>query len=278
MGRVKGKADPPGTLCSVKLCRFELLEQPGSVRSGLYYDGRFYETDGKNAVGIYEIDQVRLHSPLGNPPAVKAFNKARSSSGEELLYYSYLHGALLHGPNVEHELPELPFGLGGWDFEARVCAVLSDSGSMIQPDEGDSFILGWTILFQLCPPPEAVQAAFDFPTPILTDGGSALGPFVLTPEEMAEYETNEKFSYSLEYVMTVNDTEVAQGVWKPEPTFPVLLNLASQVRPVMAGEVIAHLPLGKPTLEDSLLERGLVPGDVVQVKMEGLGILSSRIA
>jgi hypothetical protein len=58
----------------------------------------------------------------------------------------------------------------------------------------------------------------------------------------------------------------------------VLLNLASQVRPVMAGEVIAHLPLPKPALEDSPLERGLVPGDVVQVKMEGLGILSSRIA
>lgn len=277
MGRVKGREDPPGTLCSVKLCRFELLEQPGSVRSGLYYDGRIYETDGKNAIGIHEVDQIRLHAPIGQPPSIKAFHVTRSSAGEEMLYYSYLHSAQLHGPNAEHELPDLGEGFGGWDFEARICAVLSDTGSSIQPDEGDSFILGYTILCQLCPPAESVQAPIEVPTAILTDGGSALGPFVITPEEIAEYETSERSTYSLEWVMTVNETEIAQGVWKPEPIFPVLLNLASQVRPLLAGEIVAHLPLPKPTLEDSPLGRGIVPGDVIHVKLEGLGILASRI-
>jgi 2-keto-4-pentenoate hydratase/2-oxohepta-3-ene-1,7-dioic acid hydratase in catechol pathway len=259
----------------VKLCRFELHNDPGLVRSGLYHEGRFYETDGSKALGIHEPGAVRLHAPIAHAPSLRLFDAPVDSHGESFWKFSYGHSGQLEGPNDEIEILEPG---DGWDFEVRPAAILSDSGQQVDPSEASKWILGYTVLILLRPPEPLADRQIGIPSVMAVDGGTAVGPFVVTPDELNRNHADAPGIFDFPFEIKVNEETAASGVYRTPAPMADLISLASQSRPVLPGDIFAWPPLPKDAIEFTPLGRGLLPTDKIIASIEGLGPLVLRLA
>lgn len=130
----------------MKLCRFELVSDPGVARSGIYHDGRFYETDGDQAIGIRDSGQVRLLAPVGMPPAIRLFDSYRGSDGSPRLAFSFFHPGHLKPPISELDTTEAGPSL---DFDVRVAALIQEGDPKRGPSEVARMMLGIGIFVSL---------------------------------------------------------------------------------------------------------------------------------
>ena len=98
------------------------------------------------------------------------------------------------------------------------------------------------------------------------------------PEDLTEFSVGSNPNELVwNYKLRVNEVVLATGSVEGGVTAPETLCQLSSQRPVFAGEVIAFIPLEKPTVE-SALDRPLMAGDRVEVSVDGLGILVFHIA
>lgn len=259
----------------MKLCRFSVEDEPGPIRSGLYFDGKIYETDGQNALGVHDIGQVKVWSPVGAPPSIRLFDIGYDSQGEPVPYYSYANASDLTGPNGEVILLN---PTDGWDFECRIAGVMKDGGTMIEAVDAKEFVLGYTLLLVLTPPEPESDRRLGFSTGFARDGGIGLGPFVVTPEELPPAPDGSTDRFVFAYELLVNQEPVARGQHQLPLSFGQMVENASQNRPVLPGDVLAWPPLPKQPLDLTSHGRGLMPTDKVQLNVDGLGILTTRLA
>ena len=260
----------------MKLVRFELAEQPGLARSGIFHDNRVYETDGEKAVGIHDPGAYRLLSPIGQAAALRVFETVTDGAGERYLTYGYRHPGLVRGPLAEIEMaPEVD----GLDFDVHIAAVVQDSGIAVEPGEAAGFLLGYTLLLSFNVPAvvedDKLRGGSGAPG---RDAGMAMGPFIVTPEEISDYlVSGEQDVYAWPWEVRVDDDVVAGGVVETWPGFSQLVAQSTLVGHVVAGEVFAWPALPKPALEESAVGRLLLPSDRVTFNVEGLGSLNVRV-
>ena len=259
----------------MKLCRFELIAAPERIRSGIVYSGKIYETDGSNPVGVHEASNVRPLSPVGRPPSIRFFRNPlrlgeRLTVDEmESLPYHYGNPASIVGPSQIVPRPEFALDL---QFEPYLAAVVATPGRRVPVDHADDMILGMTIVTQvvardLVRRSESARG-FDFAT--------VLGPVLTTPEELDDNVIDAEFGrrYKLSVIARVNGVERRRADAEDLPiTFAQALSLCSQGAPLVEGDVVALGPLASWTDEDAPLE----PGDEVQIAVENLGTLSTKV-
>jgi fumarylacetoacetate (FAA) hydrolase len=260
----------------VKLCRFVLLDAPDHPRSGIYHDGKVYETDGERAIGIHEPGSLSLLTPLGTPPSLRLFQTYRRPSGEEGLTYRFANVTGLAGPNGEIEVV---VGSRPLDFDAHVVGIVSERADMVEAHEAAEFVLGYALLIQLFDADLAEEErALEIPIGASHDFGGALGPYLTTPDDLTEFTLgSDPTEFVWNYRIRVNDDEVAAGTSEGAP-FSSLLLAASAGHAVSAGEVLGWPALAKPPLIESPLGRELLPADRLEVAVDGLGTLVARVA
>lgn len=261
----------------MKLCRFVLNDAPDQARSGIYHDGKVYETDGERAVGIYEPGRISLLPPLGTPPATRVYQLARCSNGEEFLTYRIQNVTGFVGPNAEISVPPSVTAL---DFDFHVVGVVSEQAEVVETYEAATFVLGYALLIVLHDADAAdEERILGVPLGPSHDLGGALGPYLTTPEDLTEFTVGtQTTSFEWRYRIKVNDVEVANGVVNEAPSFSALVSNASSARAVFPGEVLAWPAVPKPALPDSPLERHLVESDRIEASVDGLGTLVLRLA
>lgn len=261
----------------MKLCRFELHEAPGQPRSGIYHEGKVYETDGERAIGIHDPGSLSLLTPLGIPPSIRVFEAYRKPNGEEALNYRFCSVGGLVGPNGEIAVT---VGERSLDFNVHVVGIVSDTGESVEASEAPGFVLGYALLLQLYDTDLAgEEAALQLATGASHDFGGALGPYVTTPEDLTDFTVgSDPTCFGWNYRMRVGDVEVASGTDETGLPFSALLGFASSWRAVSAGEVMGWPKLNKKALTDSPLQRSLLPSDRIEVTVDGLGTLVARIA
>lgn len=254
-----------------------LNDAPELARSGIYHDGKVYETDGERAIGIHDPGSVSLLTPLGTPPAMRVFSPYRRSNGEEALAYRFCNVTGLAGP-----LGEIAVNVGAHDldFDVHVVGIVGEDAEAVEPHEAASFVLGYALLLQLYDPEMASDArTFEAPIGASHDFGGALGPYLTTPDELVEFTVgSDPTSFGWNYRVRVNDVEVAHGSEVSALPFAALLGFASQSHAVHAGEVIGWPALRKPMLSETALERQLFSADKIEVTVDGLGTLVARVA
>lgn len=261
----------------MKLCRFELRADPGTVRSGILHADRLYETDGQNAIGIHELGDIRLLPPVGTPPSVRVFDARRTELGAERLVYWFANPTRAVG--AAGELP-LPDDMGELDFEVRIATTVTDAGERIEESEAERFILGMAVAIVVRAPEVAAdEIAVGSGPGQSADLGFGLGPWLVTPDDVRGYGlAGSTTRYAWPYKLLVNGLVVAEGI--DEPTFSLadLLRVASQGGPVLPGELLLTPALAKPSLSDTEVGRGLLPGDRVEAHVEGVGVLVLNFA
>lgn len=261
----------------MKLCRFVLKDAPDQARSGIYHDGKVYETDGERAIGIHDPGSLSLLTPLGTPPAMRVFNRYRRSNGEEAFGYRFCNVTGLAGP-----LGEIAVNVGvhELDFDVHVVGIVGEHAEAVEPHEAASFVLGYALLLQLYDP-DLTEDERMHETPVgrSHDFGGALGPYLTTPDELVDFTVgSDPTSFGWNYRVRVNDIEVAAGSEEAVVPFATLLTLSSSAHAVHAGEVLGWPALGRPLLSETALGRQLFSGDKIEVTVDGLGTLVARVA
>jgi fumarylacetoacetate (FAA) hydrolase len=261
----------------VKLCRFELLATPGEVKSGIVHSGKIYETDGSNPIAVHEAADVRPLPPVGLPPSIRIFRftDAELALGPESMpLYSYGNPASLVG--ASQIVPKLDI-TAEFDYEPFIAVVIAHQGYGIPVEEADGYILGYTILNGLVMRDiERAEARAGSGPGKSRDYAMAMGPVLTTPEELDDFIVDESHGrkHKLSAVSRVNGVERRRGDVEELPySFAQLISAASETSTLKAGDIIAAGPLVRP--EEPF--RGLESGDELQIAVENLGTLSTKI-
>ncbi|HMS56592.1 MAG TPA: fumarylacetoacetate hydrolase family protein [Fimbriimonadaceae bacterium] len=231
----------------MKLCRFELLAEPGRSRSGFAFQGKVYETDGQQPIGIHEPGDVRLLAPV-------LAGSIRIFSGDS---FTYLNPASAVGTG------EPVLGRLDRELSCRPClvAVIASHGRNVEVEVADDIVLGLTL---------GVHYFFgEGTTASDADAGFAFGPAISTPEDLAESGHETKFGkvygLSLSFGKGGTDPEVISS----EVSFALRIAQASETAPLRPGDLFA-VPVGEAL-------RGVQQKDEIHFTSETLGALRNWI-
>ncbi len=194
---------------------------------------------------------------LDQPPPQEAFRRP--------VYYKGNPSTLL-GPDQEVPWPNYT---GYMDYELELGLVIGKSGRNLTPDEALAHLAGITILNDFSARDIQRQEMGGGLGPAKgKDFATALGPWIVTPDELD--------LGALTMIARVNGQEWSRGssatlTWKLEE----LIAYASKGETIWPGELLGSGTVGLGCgLE---LGKQLQPGDVVELEIEGIGILRNWI-
>ncbi|MFN3728204.1 MAG: fumarylacetoacetate hydrolase family protein [Fimbriimonadaceae bacterium] len=244
----------------MKLCRFETVASPGQARSGIYFEGKVYETDGHRAIGVHAAQDVRFLSPIARPSSLRF---AEPDSSTRPVAYVYGNPALVGAGQSTVELPE---GGTGLRFVPQVAAVLETTGRELDIEEADQSVLGFLAAGFLTGT-EARDAR---------DWAISVAATLATRDEFDDRSTPTENGrrYHLHGVLSKNGEKVGEGSAIPKAaTVAETVSACSQTGGVFSGDLIL---LGPVLEQDSNmpLTVGVLPGDTVTFAVDLLGVLT----
>lgn len=273
----------------------ELLEQgPGAMDRGR----RLVEQASMNEPWALPLEQVRLLAPVPRPRSLRdayAFRQhveaARRSRGltmpEEydripVFYYSN-HNAV-YGPGP---VPVRRAHLERLDFELECAVVIGKAGRDIPAERADEYIAGFMVMNDLSARAlQAQEMKLNLGPAKGKDFATVLGPWLVTPDELAHKRVSspEGDRYDLLMTATVNGEPVSRdSLRNMHWTFAQIIERASYGTDLVPGDVIGSGTCGTGCFlelngSDITRDRWLKPGDRVQLAIEELGVLDTKIA
>lgn len=255
----------------MKLCRFELTQDPGVSRSGIFFDNRVYETDGENAIGVHDLGKVAFLTPIGRTGSVRRFEL----SGDAL-YSLYGNPGTVLASQTEVDVPPDALSL---EPEVRIGALVRDEGDRIARDEAGSFVLGLAPTISLVSLDLAAhEKATGLPASASIDFPLAVGPLLTTPDELEGKRVQpEDARYRLEVSLSVNGEEVSKTTWTMPIAIEDLVVAASRNVRIAPGDMLLTPPAPLPALPTTRFGRALRPSDTVLASIEELGAVVLRL-
>ena len=216
---------------------------------------------------------------------------ARANRGREMLqawyefpvFYFSNHQAIFHH---EDTIP-MPSHTKWLDFELEIAFFIDKEGINISAENAMEYISGYTIMNDWSARDTQRQEMRMGLGPAKgKDFATSLGPMVVSPDELAPYKigTGADTRFDLTMLARINGQEVSRGNTKDIYfTFAQIIERASADTMLYPGDVIGSGTVGTGCLlelggEESPLGRWLTSGDVVELEIQGLGILRNTIA
>jgi fumarylacetoacetate (FAA) hydrolase len=224
----------------------------------------------------YALVDVRLLAPVPRPPSVRDFyafeehvkNAARVTGRPgvpdewyELPVFYFSNPAAVYGPD---ELIPYPRGSQELDYELEVAAVIGDVTST-------DVIGGFTIMNDWSARDLQRQEMRVGLGPAKgKDFATSLGPVVVTPDELGDLR--------LEMVARVNGEERSRGnLGSIHHSWEAIVARAAENTELVPGDVIGSGTVGSGCILEHGDGRWLQPGDVVELEVEGIGVLRNTI-
>jgi len=244
-----------------------------------------------------KLDEVTLRAPIPRPPSMRdgyAFRQhvetARKNRGLEMIpefdqfpvFYFTNHQAVV-GPGDVHVRPLHTDRL---DYELEAAIVIGREASDVPAAEADSLIFGMTIMNDFSARAlQMEEMKLSLGPAKGKDFATGIGPYVVTMDELAPrvVRTEHGHQYDLSMRARVNGKELSSGNLKDMTwTFAQIIERASYGVTLQPGDVIGSgtcgtgclLELNGSKVTDNLW---LKPGDIVELEIDGLGILRNRI-
>jgi 2-keto-4-pentenoate hydratase/2-oxohepta-3-ene-1,7-dioic acid hydratase in catechol pathway len=239
------------------------------------------------------LTHVRLCPPILRPPTVRdhiAFEEhasgqwTRESSGPRMEVWSRLPIFYFSNPlriiGPEEVVP-YPAAARQLDYECELAAIVSREGSDILEADADAYIAGFTIFNDWsCRDLQADESQFGLGPAKGKDSASSLGPWIVTLDEMAPYYRGG--TLHVQCAVRVNGVTWMQGNgWNMHHTFGAMFERAAQDSRIVPGDVIATGTVGGGSISEAVRKgfpaRWLQPGDLVEMEVEGIGVLRNTI-
>jgi fumarylacetoacetate (FAA) hydrolase len=236
-------------------------------------------------------ESVRLLAPIRRPPSLRDFyafeqhvRTARERRGLEMnpdwyelpvFYFSNPNTIL--GPDDEVPRPATE----ALDYELEVAAVVGEDAADLDAAAALDVIVGYTIFNDFSARDlQRREMALGLGPAKGKDFASALGPYLVTPDELAG--TPDRPQATM--VARVNGEEWSRGELADiHHSFPELVAYASRDSKLRAGDVIGSGTVGTGCILELSLTHGeerfpwLAPGDVVELEVEGIGVLRNTM-
>jgi fumarylacetoacetate (FAA) hydrolase len=221
----------------------------------------------------YPLEDVRLLAPVLRPPSIRDFyafeehvRRARAlrDAGPpppewyELPVFYFSNPAAVYGPDDEIPYPD---GADELDYELELAAVIGADGA----------IAGFTIMND--------WSARDLQRPEMKVGlgpakgkdfATSLGPVVVTVDELD--------GSSAEMVARVNGEERSRGNARDmHHSWDAIVAYAARNTQLLPGDVLGSGTVGSGSILEQGDGRWLRPGDVVELEIEGIGVLRNTV-
>ena len=221
----------------------------------------------------YLLADVLLRAPVLRPPSVRDFyafeqhvRTARASRGLEVpaewyeapvFYFS--NPAAIYGPEDEVPYPE---GTAELDYELEVAAVIGAEGGI----GGFTVMNDWSARDL-----QRQEMAVGLGPAKGKDFATSLGPLLVTPDELGDLR--------VEMVARVNGEERSRGnLGDLHYSWDAIVAHAARNTALRPGDVLGSGTVGTGCILEHGDGRWLRPGDVVELEVEGIGVLRNRVA
>lgn len=241
---------------------------------------------------IFPLSGVKLLAPISRPPSLRDFYAFESHvkagnaiRGREIprqwyeipVFYFSNAGSIL-GPEDHVSAPRASQAL---DFELEVACVIGRAGRDIAPGDAENHILGYTIFNDWSARDlQRQEVAVGLGPAKAKDFASSLGPWLVTPDELADRYAGRPGVYNLSMVARVNGVERSRGNWADlHFSFGDMLARASADVMLQPGDVIGSGTVGTGCLLELTMGQGpwLQSGDTVELEIERLGVLRNTV-
>ncbi len=239
----------------------------------------------------YPEAEVDLAAPVPGPTSMRDFyafeqhvKAARARRGLDMIpawyeipvFYFTNHNAV-QGPQ---EIVLRPRRCRELDFELEIACVIGKAGIDIKPEDAEAHILGYTIMNDWSARDlQREEMKMNLGPAKGKDFATSLGPWVATADELADRALGDG-RYDLPMVARINGEEVSAGNFRDiTHGFPAMIARASADVWLLPGDVIGSGTVGT----GCILELGpenvpwLEPGDVVELEIDRLGVLSNLV-
>ncbi|MBN2471949.1 MAG: fumarylacetoacetate hydrolase family protein [Anaerolineae bacterium] len=242
--------------------------------------------------------QVQRRSPVGRPTSLRCFaafeehvRAVRQRRGMGMPTEWYESPAFFFGNHtaVYGHGEEVPQPISFWlDFELQIACVIGMEGRNIRAEDAEAYIAGYTIMNDWCArDQEMYEMRLGFGAAKGRDFAISLGPSLVTPDELQRYSQGEgpHRRYDLAMDVTINDHPLVgllQGNFRDVHfTFPQMIERASADATLYPGDVLGSGAVANGSLlsigAEEVFGRWLQTGDVIDLEVEGLGVLRNVI-
>jgi len=237
------------------------------------------------------IAQVTFHAPL-RPTTLRdayAFEQhvktANANRGREIpeewykfpVFY-FTNPNAIFGPNEEIPYPPYTKAL---DYELEIAVIIGKRGRDISPEDAPQHIFGYTIFNDWSARDvQREEMKVGLGPAKGKDFASSFGPYIVTPDELADRATGRPGVFALEMMARVNGVTRSHGNFKDMYwSFGEIIARASAAVELLPGDVIGSGTVGSGCLLELTKAAGpwLQPGDVVELEIERLGVLMNKI-
>ncbi|MBS1585113.1 MAG: fumarylacetoacetate hydrolase family protein [Bacteroidetes bacterium] len=266
-----------------------------------------YEAIKAGTTGMEGTDYNRAHilAPVPRPTSCRdgyAFRQhvaaARRNRKVDMIaefdqypiFYFTNHNAI-QGPG---DIPCMPDHFRKLDFELEAAVVLGKKGRNIKAEEADKYIAGYMIMNDMSARTLQMEEMLLNLGPAKgKDFSTVIGPMMVTPDEIEHLRIPPKpnhtgNNYNLKMTCRVNGVQVSQGnMGDMDWTFAEIIERCAYGADVLPGDVIGSGTVGTGCFlelngtgllnDPNYKVQWLQPGDVVEMEIDELGLLSNTI-
>ncbi len=240
----------------------------------------------------YTLGDVRLLAPLPNPRsfrdficfeqhmlnASKTFGHTIGPAWYEMPIFYFTNHQAIYGPDDAIKRPARETRL---DLEIEMACIIGKRGKNIAAGDADDYIFGYTVYNDWTA--RAIQRV-EMTIPLGPHKGkdfaNAIGPCIVTRDEMNEY-LGERGRFDVAMRVRINGVLICDGNFNTiHFTFGQMIERASENDVwLMPGDTLGSGTVGWGSLIENNFEvhRPLEPGDVVELEIEGIGVLRNRV-
>ncbi|MCW5878608.1 MAG: fumarylacetoacetate hydrolase family protein [Anaerolineales bacterium] len=241
---------------------------------------------------VWALSDVQLQTPLQHPPTLRDFyafeghvrtasqNRGREVPAEwyEFPAFYFTNPHTIHGPGQDVRMPAYTQAL---DYELEVAAVIGQRGKDIPAEKAMQHVFGFTIMNDWSARDIQRQEMKVGLGPAKgKDFATSLGPWIVTPDELAKAASGRPGVYTLNMTARLNGEERSRGNWGDiHYSFGEIIARASQGVELLPGDVIGSGTVGTGCLLELTKGQGpwLERGDVVELEIEGIGKLANEV-
>lgn len=253
----------------------------------------------------FAYESATILAPVPNPTSCRdgyAFRQhvetARRNRGVPMLpefdqfpifYFTNHHS--IQGPG---DVQCMPDHFQALDYELEVAIVISKAGRNIRAEDADEYIGGFMIMNDMSARRLQMEEMLQSLGPAKgKDFSTVIGPWLVTMDELQQYEVPAQpghtgKNFNLRMQCRVNGKPLSDGNLKDMNwTFAEIIERASYGVNLYAGDVIGSGTVGTGCFlelngtgkinDPNYVDQWLKPGDVVEMEVDGLGILSNTI-
>jgi 2-keto-4-pentenoate hydratase/2-oxohepta-3-ene-1,7-dioic acid hydratase in catechol pathway len=256
----------------------------------------------------YSLNEVQLLAPLPNPPSFRDYigfemhmqNASRSfghkigSAWYDMPIFYFTNHQAIYGPDDEIKRPAKETKL---DIELEIACIIGKKGKDIKMTDARPYIFGYTIFNDWTA--RAIQKV-EMEIPLGPHKGkdfaNAIGPCIVTADEMEQYRIPMDESVftdpisipkikgdrlNIKMTSRINGETICEGNYKTVyHNFEQMIERASENNvSLFPGDILGSGTVGWGSLIENMfsIHRPLEPGDVVELEIEGIGVLRNTI-